>query len=419
MINVLVFPCGTEIGLEIYRALKYSKKFKVYGANSISDHSEYVYQNYIPNIPNVESSDFISEINKVILENNISFIIPAHDSVVLKLSENKKLVQAEIVGSEYETCKISRSKFLTYKKFKNLLPTPKIYTDQNNLKFPLFLKPDIGQGSKGTYFVSNIDDLNFYLDKDQSLLTLEYLPGKEYTIDCFTNKNGQLQFCEGRERIRIQNGISVRSKLINNYRFKELGHIINKALIFRGAWFFQVKENINGELTLMEIAPRIAGTMELFRIHDVNFIELALLDRLGEELNILFNQNDIIIDRALESSIKFNYEYDKVYIDLDDTIIINNQVNPEAIKFLYSSRNKGNTNILITKHTGNLRYTFKKFCIDDHIFDQVFYLTTYEQKSKYIDKDRSIFIDDSFKERKEVYDKLGIPVFGVDAIKYL
>ena len=32
MKNVLVFPCGSEIGLEINRALSQSKHFKIFGA---------------------------------------------------------------------------------------------------------------------------------------------------------------------------------------------------------------------------------------------------------------------------------------------------------------------------------------------------------------------------------------------------
>ena len=40
-------------------------------------------------------------------------------------------------------------------------------------------------------------------------------------------------------------------------------------------------------------------------------------------------------------------------------------------------------------------------------------------KSDYIKRENSIFIDNYFKERLEVKEKLGIPVFDVDAIECL
>ena len=48
--RVLVFPCGTEIGLEIHRALCRSAHVEVFGANSLEpSHGPHVFRNYLPN----------------------------------------------------------------------------------------------------------------------------------------------------------------------------------------------------------------------------------------------------------------------------------------------------------------------------------------------------------------------------------
>ena len=44
--NILVFPCGSEIALELYRALVHSKHFNLIGASSVDDHGRFVYHNY-------------------------------------------------------------------------------------------------------------------------------------------------------------------------------------------------------------------------------------------------------------------------------------------------------------------------------------------------------------------------------------
>jgi hypothetical protein len=61
-----------------------------------------------------------------------------------------------------------------------------------------------------------------------------------------------------------------------------LANKINKKLHFRGVWFFQVKENINGDLSLLEIAPRVAGTMALSRLKGVNLPLMSLFDFSGQ-----------------------------------------------------------------------------------------------------------------------------------------
>ena len=260
MKNVLVFPCGSEIGLEINRALAYSTHFTLFGGNSVDDHGRYVYKNYINDLPFIDAPDFIDKINKVIELYKIDFVIPAHDSAILKMAENENIIKATIITSNIETCRICRSKSKTYEIFKKIIPTPKIYDITKKMDYPVFLKPDVGQGAKGTYKVNTKEEVDFYYKIDPSLIPLEYLPGKEYTIDCFTDRNGNLLFAEGRERTRINNGISVNSKQIKNPQFQQYAELINEKLSFQGAWYYQVKERINGEMVLMEIAPRIAGT---------------------------------------------------------------------------------------------------------------------------------------------------------------
>ena len=335
--NVLVFPCGTEIGLEINRSLAYSTHFKLFGGNSVDDHGKFVYKNYIEGLPFIDEPNFIEEINKIVDLHKIDFIIPAHDSAIMKMAENQSIINATVVTSCSETCRICRSKGKTYEMFNKLIPTPKVYSKAERMNFPIFLKPDVGQGSKGTFKVITKEEIDFHFRKDPTLIALEYLPGREYTVDCFTDKKGRLLFAEGRERNRIYNGISVNSKQKDNPKFQELAEIINQTLSFQGVWFYQVKERANGELVLMEIAPRIAGTMALFRVAGVNFIQLSLFDRMGINVSILKNNLEIEIDRALFSRFSMKENYSCVYIDFDDTIIADNSVNTDIMKFLYQT----------------------------------------------------------------------------------
>ena len=419
--NVLVFPCGSEIGLEINRSLANSIHFNLFGASSISNHGEFVYKNYFGNVPSIENEDScIAEINKIVDENHIDFIFPAHDSVVLSFSKNLNKLHSPVATSPFETCKVCRSKLLTYNVLKNQVLVPKVFSHVDDLCFPLFAKPDIGQGSKGAHIIRNYEDYDFYVKNRKDIVLTEYLPGEEYTIDCFTDKNRRLLFCRGRIRARINNGISVRSYPVDNQEFIKIAEKINSVLRFKGVWFFQLKEDANGKLVLLEIAPRIAGTMGLFRGMGVNFAQLTLFDALGYDLSVLQNKFLIESDRALFTRYKTDIDYKYVYIDFDDTIVVDEKVNVEMIKFLYQCKNYKKNIILLTRHKNNIYTSLANHLIDKKFFDEIIVIKDRNiKKSAYIKHINSIFIDDSYSERLEVSNSKHIPVFSTDSIDVL
>jgi len=408
--RVLVFPCGSEIGLEIAQSLKYSRHFELWGASSVPDHGRFVFKNYIQMNTAIQDDVFVTELLNIVSEYNIDFIFPAHDSVVLKLSECRSVLPCAVITSSYETCSVCRSKKKTYDRLNGIVAVPRIYDDFEKIKkYPVFLKPDVGQGSKGIAVAYSKEDIVFYQDKDPSLIVLEYLPGKEYTVDCFTDRNGKLLIAEGRERVRISNGISVNTAPCDNKEFAVLAEKINSVLTFSGAWFFQVKENETNEMVLMEVAPRIAGSMGLDRNRGMNLPLMSLFDASGLEVNIQKNSFEIEMDRALGNSFRMNIEYDSVYVDYDDTLIVDGKINTQLVRFLYQCVNKGVRLLLLTRHNGDIKDRLA--CIRmGSLFDEVIHIDKNEPKSKYI-KGNAIFIDDSFMEREDVLHVCGIPVF--------
>ena len=88
MKRILVFPCGSEIALEIHRSLKYSTHFELIGASSIDDHGKFVFEEYIGDLPFVTSPSFILSITKIVKEKNIDAIFPAMDLVLDVLKKN-------------------------------------------------------------------------------------------------------------------------------------------------------------------------------------------------------------------------------------------------------------------------------------------------------------------------------------------
>jgi predicted ATP-grasp superfamily ATP-dependent carboligase len=416
--NILVFPCGSEVGLEIHRSLVPSTHFHLIGAGSIADHGMFVYEDYIGGLPMIHDDDVIHAVKRIVEERAIDAIFPAVDSAVLILKAAEATLGCKVVAPPIETVSICNSKKETYSRLFNLLSVPKIYSTLEEVEqFPVFIKPDVGYGSRNTLKAENYANASAFLNRYTiPMLICEYLPGPEMTVDCFTDRHGKLLFTAPRSRDRISNGIAVNSKTLKpDAALTRMANTINQTLSLSGSWFFQVKAGANGEYYLMEIGCRIAGTSGLHRMLDVNFAALSLYTAFDKDVEVTPNNINLEVDRALKSVCKIHYEFENIYVDLDDTLICDGKVNAGAVATLYHFRNQQKKIILLTKHAKNLSETLNQFRIQQ-LFDEIIHLQKNEQKADYIHYSKSIFIDDSFAERKLVKQQCNIPCFGVDAL---
>ena len=107
--NVLVFPCGSEIGLDIYSSVRYSTYFHLIGASSIDDHGRFVYEDYIPGVPFVTEESFIPALAKIVEERKVDAIYPAMDLVMTVLKEHEAELGCRVISSSLETNRICLS----------------------------------------------------------------------------------------------------------------------------------------------------------------------------------------------------------------------------------------------------------------------------------------------------------------------
>ena len=417
--NVLVFPAGTEIGLEIFHALTYCKEVKLFGAGqNISNHAEFLYPEYHI-LPSIYENGWVDELSKLCEKLEIDYIFPAYDDVLVALSREADKLSAKVITSPLLTCEITRSKSRTYNVLKGRVNVPAIYESANEVsEFPVFVKPDRGQGSYGVTKAIDADALARAVSSISEPIICEYLPGDEYTVDCFSDREKGVLFCGARRRCRTRNGISVNTITEDLPEIKQMANHISEVLNLRGAWFFQVKRAINGELTLLEVAPRIAGAMASHRVMGVNFPLLSIFEEERLPISVNVNLGGVELDRALSNRYRHSIIYSFVYIDLDDTLIIDNKVNEAAMAFVFKCINNKKKVILLTRHRGNLSQTLLSYRLNN-IFDEVIHIDQDEKKSSYIKIKDAIFIDDSFAERMDVADCCHIPTFDCSMIEML
>jgi hypothetical protein len=387
MKNILIIPCATQIAVEQFNSLKYNKHFNLIGTSH--NESDKLFKNFIQLFNSNETKEFIQEVIRLIDLHDIDILLPSHDNILYILKNIPELKHL-IPGSNSETINICRFKSKTYNALisnpllKKYIPKFELINNENT-----FFKPDRGQGSRGSFQLQ------------QLYLMCEYLPGEEYTIDCFTDLNGEVKLVSPRLRSTIKNGISEITSLVINPEFSFIAKQINKTLPFVGAWFYQMKIDIDGNLKFLEVAPRIAGASNITRLNGTNLTSLTIYQHLGYQIDII--PQDLVKINNRQNP-QYNIDYDTIFLDYDDTY-----------PFVIEDLKQLNKHIkIITRHKNILDLPY-----------EIIYVKNNELKSDIIKNQmdqsniKPIFIDDSFKEKKDVLLNCKIPCISLEEVLYL
>lgn len=407
--------------MEIHLALKDVMNIRVVGASKREDHGRMLYANYYGDFPNIAEENFLEELNKLIEKESIDLILPTHDTILVYMARNLDKIRTRVAVPGLWQAEICRSKKKIYHLFREHAFNPKVFNTPDDIAvYPVYAKLDEGQGSKGAFVVHDRQQLEELPDPDNYVI-MELLPGEELTIDCFTNRHGEVLFMGPRNRKRVFDGVSVNSSSVElTPEIEAIGKIVSDTIGIRGAWYFQLKKDVEGRFKLLEASVKVAGNMNVFRGIGVNFPLLMVYDYLDYDVEVIPNDYRIEVDRALFSRYNVDLEYDTVYIDFDDTITKEGRVNQNVMMFLYHQKNKGRTLKLITKHAGNLDETLESLAIHKGLFDTIIHIPMEEEKYKYItEKEKVIFIDNAYGERLKIKRMLNLPVFDVDALSTL
>lgn len=417
--RVLVVPAGTEIGHEVYESLRYSKHWDLVGANAVRDHSEVTFPEAYYDLPYVDDDNFVFEVQRLIAEKNIDYVIPAHDEAIFKLAG--KLAATSFVGPSKELSETLRFKSKVLAKLRESVPVPE--SVESSRSFPIFSKPDRGQGSRGARVVRSGRELELLQETQEPLLFQELLPGDELTVDCFSSPTHEVIYCAARRRERVSSGIATRMQLVDEPIMLEHASIISRELRLSGAWFFQMKQDRYGVYKLLEVANRIAGSSGFQRAIGVNLTDAWLHQLSGKAVSFIKPTIDgLVYDRALYARLKLHRIVKNIYVDFDDTLIFNQgkSVHHRLIGLLYAFKiTKSVPLTLVTRHGGEIDTSLREMGLIG-LFDNIVHLRNGERKSLYINPDAAIFIDDAFSERKDVSslgDVICLPPESVDILE--
>jgi len=421
-VNVFVFPACNEPGLEIIQALRKSNKFSLFGGSSGKgryDPARFLVEHYVE-CPYYQAPGFREQFAAILRDCHIDIVFPAWDPLVAVCSE-MRVEGVTFVTPRAEIARLLLSKRATYARLGGAVAVPRLYTLQN-AQLPLFVKPDQGSGSRGSYVARSRDELSPALG-DETLLC-EHLPGDEYTVDCISDRSGVLLFANVRVRANIGRGVALGTRPVDEPAVAEQVEAIARALRIEGPWFAQFKKNAAGEPVLLEVNARIGGSMTLTRLGGVNIPLIAAFLYGGDCVRVPRMCRDVVLNRCLRNFCDCA-PFDWVVWDLDDTLLRKDgKPDPEVMACLYDLNNRGKRQLLLTRN-GNARALLRLYQVPDFFIEVCISEDKAETLAALIARhgiapERCVMVNDSYSERFVLEAAFpALRVVAPDAVDYL
>ena len=171
--------------------------------------------------------------------------------------------------------------------------------DHGSWTYPVIVKPRTGSGSRGISLVQSRQDLAG-LDASADFLVQEYLPGEEYSIDVLADVTGRVVASVPRVRERIDSGVSVAGRTLHDADLEGLGAAVATATGLTYIANVQFRRDMAGNPALLEVNPRVPGTLPLTMASGVDMPRMALDSLRGRTLPDHAGFRDVAMVRYLE-----------------------------------------------------------------------------------------------------------------------
>ena len=271
----------------------------------------YLSKNFIT-IPFASDDSFADRVLRVCREKNIQIVMPLVTKELLPLSNHVKefeLAGIKILLSSTASLEIANNKSRLYEflqwrgiavpAFRVIETVDQLKDAAEELGFPekqICFKPSVSNGSRGFRIITEqINELDLLFNHKPGstyirlndairilssgtfpeLLISEYLPGDEYSVDCLCN-HGEPVLLVPRVRKRTINGITVEGEFIKEETIIYYCKQIIKELQLHGNIGIQVKKSEAGQFLILEINPRVQGTISAAWGAGVNLPVLAV-----------------------------------------------------------------------------------------------------------------------------------------------
>lgn len=157
-----------------------------------------------------------------------------------------------------------------------------------------------------------------------------------------------------------------------------------------------------------------------YRALGVNIPLLHVQDFLQRRFDIVHFVDIEHLSVAAEPALRYCFELEHVYVDLDETLVIDNTRVDYVTAFLRRCVETGSRISLVSRHVHDITETLSNAGIDSKLFEKIHTIAKHEQKSDWVATAKgAVFIDNEFAERLDVRQRRRIPVLDINQLDFL
>lgn len=287
--NILLTSVGRRTYMVEYFKHALCGTGKVYAANSVLTFAIEQADGYVL-APQIYDEQYISFLLNFCQEKSITAIISLFDIDLPVLAKNKakfKEIGVQVLVSDYEVTQICNDKWQTYRflqgigvnqtpSFISLIEAKSAISEQQ-LRYPLFIKPRWGMGSIGIYKVENEEELdtlycklhreifNTYLrfessvDENACIVIQQAIKGQEFGIEILNSLDKRYVATFAKKKIAMRSGETDIAETVDPKIFEEVGVIISKNLRHIANLDVDCFVTENGDIYVLEMNCRFGG----------------------------------------------------------------------------------------------------------------------------------------------------------------
>lgn len=261
--NILLTSIGRRV--ELVSHLK--NTFRVIGVDSSDRNAARHFVDLFYRIPHCDEPEYLDELLRICLENNVRMIIPLFEGEFETLCLHRYLFEKHgivLLLSDIEVVRVCNHKDQTQEFFeKEEIKCPKVV-----MYAPAVIKPVCGMGSRNVFCVNTNEELSAVkiLMHDDYIIQ-EKITGAEYTIDVLCDLNGRVISVVPRLRVEVRAGeVSKSVTEQNDDIIEKTIDVVNKLNKYGktvGPLTVQCFLTADREVIFLEINPRFGGGVPL------------------------------------------------------------------------------------------------------------------------------------------------------------
>lgn len=230
--------------------------------------------------------NIIDDIARVVKQHDVKIILPfVNGAIEIASLCKERLPEVFVPVTDFSTASKMFDKVEAARLFEEAgFPIPRTYSVIDN-EMPAIAKPRKGGSSRGIKVFYDVEDL-MHLENLDKYIVQEYIANKrEYTVDGYVSKDGEILVTIPRERLEVMGGESTRTITCRDEKLIEMSRKVIEHFKLTGPLTVQFLHDLDSDrYLLMEVNPRLGGGVICSIYADAPIPEYILLEAMGKEV---------------------------------------------------------------------------------------------------------------------------------------